>query len=481
MLDRALLQGRDFDAQGHCRVDYTDPVTGKVLERIEGDNHVFIDQFTCSGFQGFQPMLLLSNGDVSYDADVPMIPGMPTGYGVVGSSATGTLQGSYRSVDSFNNRISRSGVTFQYVYDFLSTQIPLPINYVGLTGHQLNGVVSTPFQYRWPIGEQGGMIDIERNRRFYSFECSLSNQAGGAGTIRFRDIYSVPEAVSTQHDIFKLVGSPDYYGWHGYRACWGYDYDNQRIVFMLTRYKSTLVKEQYESGYGYHRWYKWNYRDEFWVLNADFNAVDRHFVYEWGDDEGHEITSWQYRYGKSFSINNYFRLNGDHLIGMGQTPLDYSTTYTYVMYVNDYDITTGDVSEQKIQNDAFGHLCWSGSIMYFYKKYMMPASQRQSMNGNYRYWSTGFHITPVIDTDNMSVFSYNAPQCDTSYATRQQIQTGITNRFRKIWLRKEASSDDISGTAPMPFAYTAYKLPSDAPERPENSAVTIAYGLTINW
>lgn len=136
MLDRALLQGRDFDAQGHCRVDYTDPVTGKVLERIEGDNHVFIDQFTCSGFQGFQPMLLLSNGDVSYDADVPMIPGMPTGYGVVGSSATGTLQGGYRSVDSFNNRISRSGVTFQYVYDFLSTQIPLPINYVGLTGHQ---------------------------------------------------------------------------------------------------------------------------------------------------------------------------------------------------------------------------------------------------------------------------------------------------------------------------------------------------------
>ena len=119
--------------------------------------------------------------------------------------------------------------------------------------------------------------------------------------------------------------------------------------------------------------------------------------------------------------------------------------------------------------------------MYFYKKYMMPASQRQSMNGNYRYWSTGFHITPVVDTSDMSVFSYNAPQCDSSYATRQQIQTGITNRFRKIWLRKESYSDDSVGTAPMPFAYTAYKLPSDAPERPENSAVTIAYGLTINW
>lgn len=81
----------------------------------------------------------------------------------------------------------------------------------------------------------------------------------------------------------------------------------------------------------------------------------------------------------------------------------------------------------------------------------------------------------------MSVFSYNAPQCDTSYPNRQQIQTGITNRFRKLWLRKETSSDDVKGTASMPFAYTAYKLPSDAPERPENSAVTIAYGLTINW
>lgn len=42
MRDLTDLQRHLIGAElhGHCRVDYTDPITGKVLERVEGDNHV---------------------------------------------------------------------------------------------------------------------------------------------------------------------------------------------------------------------------------------------------------------------------------------------------------------------------------------------------------------------------------------------------------------------------------------------------------
>ena len=54
MRDLTDLQKHLIGAElhGHCRVDYTDPITGKVLERVEGDNHVFMDQFMAQDFQG---------------------------------------------------------------------------------------------------------------------------------------------------------------------------------------------------------------------------------------------------------------------------------------------------------------------------------------------------------------------------------------------------------------------------------------------
>lgn len=133
MRDLSQLNGRAVDAHGHCRIDYTDPITGKVLERIEGDNHVFVNQFSTSLFQNQMPnaTMLLTSGDIGLDTSLPYIPGIPCGYGDINSTATGIYRGAYRSTDSFLNRVSLNHVSNMYVYDFLSTQIPRKINYVG--------------------------------------------------------------------------------------------------------------------------------------------------------------------------------------------------------------------------------------------------------------------------------------------------------------------------------------------------------------
>lgn len=85
MRDLTDLQKHLIGAElhGHCRVDYTDPITGKVLERVEGDNHVFMDQFMAQDFQGqaLSAALLITNGEQSLDTDLPYLPGTPIGYG----------------------------------------------------------------------------------------------------------------------------------------------------------------------------------------------------------------------------------------------------------------------------------------------------------------------------------------------------------------------------------------------------------------
>ena len=111
-LKNFLLQEKNnLDAHGHCRIDYTDPLTGKVLERVEGDNHVFVDQFV-NNFQNtaLRSTLLLTDGKSDLDTDFPWIPGNPIGYGNIDSSATGIYLGSYRSVDSISAGLHNRGL-----------------------------------------------------------------------------------------------------------------------------------------------------------------------------------------------------------------------------------------------------------------------------------------------------------------------------------------------------------------------------------
>ena len=43
MKEKIELNPKPADIVGHCKIEYKDPITDKILEKIEGDNHVFVD------------------------------------------------------------------------------------------------------------------------------------------------------------------------------------------------------------------------------------------------------------------------------------------------------------------------------------------------------------------------------------------------------------------------------------------------------
>lgn len=487
------------ELHGHCRIDYTDPITGKVLERIEGDNHVFMDQFMAQSFQSnaLSSALLITNGEKELDTDLPWIPGTPIGYGSPSSEATGIYQGSFRQVDSYRNRITQQGVTSLYVYDFLTTQIPDVIRYVGLTASGQTGVNTTPFTYRWPMDNCNGIYDIERKVLFFGGTCSLSNNAGGDGSLYIYKILNEPTAVAEKIDLFALCERPDNYwptieNWsnrsQGYQATWGYDYENQTIVLKLTRY---CIRERYDGYYNGRNnyYYVTYYTDDFWVISKDGTEVVKHFQYKWNTDERlNNSSSWQYDYhfwtGNGFP--SYVRLYGDKLYGFSQTAPEYDATqYNNVFYAYQYDITTGDISYERYNtgHNASHPLMSTAYTLYCYKGYTFSSCNNNRYNANYGFTSTLMGVNPMYDvyTDD---FYTNCPVANYYYSNdgRYLIEKGQTSVYGKTWnVKPPLGGDDRTATMAMPFAYTAYQLPSDAPVRPENSAVTIAYGLTVKW
>jgi hypothetical protein len=500
MRDLTDLQRHLIGAElhGHCRVDYTDPITGKVLERVEGDNHVFMDQFMAQDFQGqaLSAALLITNGEQSLDTDLPYLPGTPIGYSTPSSEATGIYQGSFRSVDSYRNRITQQGITNLYVYDFLTTQIPDIIRYVGLTAAGQTGVNTTPFTYRWPRNNCDGIYDIERKIMLYRGTCSLSNSAGGDGQLYIYKITNEPTEVAKQIDLFALCEKPDNYwptidGWsnytQGYQATWGYDYENQTIVLKLMRY---CIRRRYEyiSGIS-HYYYVTYYSDDFWVISKDGSEVVKHFQYKWNTEERTDTSSsWQkdYHFWTGNGFPAYTRLYGDKLYAFSRTaPNNQDAQYNNVFYVYQYDITTGDISYERYNtgHNASHPLMTTEYTLHCYKGYTFASCNNNRYNANYGFTSTLMGVCPMYDvyTDD---FYTNCPVANYYYSDDGSylIEKGQTSVYGKTWnVKPPISSDDSIAKASMPFAYTAYQLPSDAPVRPANSAVTIAYGLEIKW
>ena len=491
MRDLTDLQRHLIGAElhGHCRVDYTDPITGKVLERVEGDNHVFMDQFMAQDFQGqaLSAALLITNGEQSLDTDLPYLPGTPIGYGTPSSEATGIYQGSFRSVDSYRNRITQQGITNLYVYDFLTTQIPDTIRYVGLTAAGQTGVNTTPFTYRWPRNKCDGIYDIERKIMLYRGTCSLSDSAGGDGQLYIYKITNEPTEVAKQIDLFALCEKPDNYwptidGWsnytQGYQATWGYDYENQTIVLKLMRY---CIRRRYD--------YVTYYSDDFWVISKDGSEVVKHFQYKWNTEERTDTSSsWKkdYHFWTGNGFPAYTRLYGDKLYAFSRTaPNNQDAQYNNVFYVYQYDITTGDISYERYNtgHNASHPLMTTEYTLYCYKGYTFASCNNNRYNANYGFTSTLMGVCPMYDvyTDD---FYTNCPVANYYYSDDGSylIEKGQTSVYGKTWnVKPPISSDDSIAKASMPFAYTAYQLPSDAPVRPANSAVTIAYGLEIKW
>lgn len=516
MTDLGTIQRTPIQAVGRCRVDYSDPVTGRILERIEGGNHVFTPQFYATDFQttALEAALLLTDGTQTLDTDLPWLPGRPIGYASPSSLATGLFQGAYRSADSYRNRVSQNGVDNLYVYDFLPAQIPDTIRYVGLTAANRGTSIRAPFQYRWPTDDSSGIYDIQRKVRLYGGTVSLSNTEGGAGSVYINKVVNQPGETPVRLDLFDLLGQPDNY-WvidegftlstRGYSSTWGYDYEAQHIVCKLTRWMLEYRRETVSYG-EYQYYYTYKFKDDIWIVSGDGDEVIHHYAHTWyalndvlSTDPAYKGTDWRYYYqfrtGDRFTP--YVRLYGNTMYGFSRTPADYSESVSdSVYYVYQYNLSTRAITCTRSPLPAEHPLVGYDSTMYCFKGYTWPGAAYYSSERN-GYTANGFTANamgavPMYDVYSDSVYSYCPviietfdPTSSTGVYGHTLIEKGQTNVYGALWNAKprlSSFSPDTTVSSPlMPFALTAYRLPADAPVRPEGAAVTIAYGLNITW
>lgn len=133
---------KPFGAEGRVQIDYTDPVTGKVKERVKGHNHVFTDSlFAAQGwFDNLSTVpLWLSDNTSEIDTDFPFLLGNPIGFGVPGEGASGTYKGNWNSASGLLKQASLDSVSFKYVYDFAPSQVTEEVKSIGLTNQYSRG------------------------------------------------------------------------------------------------------------------------------------------------------------------------------------------------------------------------------------------------------------------------------------------------------------------------------------------------------
>lgn len=532
MIDISKVPKSEMQIKGHCRVDYTDPITGKVLERIEGDNHVFIDQFMAASFQDtcLNATLLVTDGTAELDTSLPWIPGKPIGYASPSSTAYGLFRGAYRASDSYVNSMSQSGVDSLYVYDFLTSQIPGTIRYVGLTGSDRVGLAQTPYRMRWPRDNYAGVYDIARKRWIGNLQVTLSKDSGGAGSLTVQTQTNEHGAVASTLDLFTLVGSPDNYfaplsyteyntgdtksqtrNQQGFWPLLFYDYENQRIGVRIRRYCWDYYYDYSATSPTTRKYYHTlRIREDIWTVNLAGTTVSDHYTHSWTPTVELETNSNSAPYDAVSALPNQVggyapdcgRLYGSNLITLSSYNPTHVRAYHDYQHVYKENIISGSFSNEAITaGDRYAVTEYS-QILYCFGNYMWgPMYYVSSGDNNFVLNGTTVHtkwgldtdymgVVPMYDVDADAVYTW-CPVGQTStmsdtYLRGSLIQNGMTNIWSGTWAIKPYfgsgyNANTSTAICDMPFAYTAYKLPSNAPSRPSGSAVTIAYGLSISW
>lgn len=193
MYDIAELRHRQpIHAEGHPCITLTDPLTGKIKEKIQGKNHVFLDALLC------RPSLsgdwvnaistlwtCLNDSTLAVDANIPYLMGQTIGYGVPTASGSGAFRGAYNAANQVLARKTRESVYWKFQYDFTTAQANGTINSIGLTHQYQIGVAYKPIS---------------------GFPTYVDNTYGRWCTSDGRYTYSCTDAgVITKHDI--LLGT----------------------------------------------------------------------------------------------------------------------------------------------------------------------------------------------------------------------------------------------------------------------------------
>ena len=228
-------------AVGKFCIDLTDPVTGKVLERMNGTNHVFEDVLYAGAWidATSQAWMVLNDSQLPIDPDMPYVMGQTVGYGRPSQSGLGLFRGAYNAANQKLAEWDLTSIRWKFQYDFTAPQAIGTIRQIGLT-HQYNRVLTKYQQSRIPISAHSDAVYCTSDER-YSYSCS------SLGKVYKYDNYL---GTVSEIDISSLVGTSN-----GSRVAYApatgkyyiYDfYKTPKSVYEFTDNTFTSLNKTYE-------------------------------------------------------------------------------------------------------------------------------------------------------------------------------------------------------------------------------------------
>lgn len=437
MKDKLILPDIAFQAKGKCKLQYTDPDTGKVLMEVGGDNHVFIKQFV--GTTGFQASALASDlflcqGGHDPGDDIPVIPGDPIGYGRVGTDGAGLYRGTYRTADSYYNKRSLAKVSNKYVYDFLNTQALGRVDWVGLTAALSTGYTNCAWRPPFPYN----LDNLGNTVRVYNCETGEYHYLSPSGTTLYlKHTNRFTDTSERSLSLYSALGA--FYS--GYRkVC--LDTVNNR-VYVLAYYK------QSSSG---------SYLSKCLLLSEDLSSVESvtdiasggsGIQYGEGGCAYNGKIGWVYRYGVT-SYRVY--------------TLDLST----MAITSAIKYNTGSENYIKIDNDntmVYRRFVWNDRA----------SASEGSAAGEGSYF---LYTSPLVDVELGEAVAMIPPGPRPQYSPWQYM-TGLAcvSAYAGQWV----SYQHTDSAPQIVTAYTKYRVPEDTPDRPEGTGMTVTYELEIEW
>lgn len=184
-------------AEGRYCIDLTDPVTGKVTERIAGKNHVFEESLFSSWPSSVSTVCLaLNDSTTEIDSNMPFLFGQNVGYGLPSTSGTGNYRGAFNSANQVLAKMTPDSVRWKFQYDFTTAQANGTIGTIGLTYQYLRDSKS-PMKGFYPQAVSTGYSTYTSDGR-YSYNCTT------AGIITRYDNYM---GLYTLFDVSAIVGT----------------------------------------------------------------------------------------------------------------------------------------------------------------------------------------------------------------------------------------------------------------------------------
>ena len=242
-------------AVGKFCIDLTDPVTGKVLERMNGTNHVFEDVlYADAGNTSWidatsQAWMVLNDSQLPIDPDMPYVMGQTVGYGRPSQSGSGLFRGAYNAANQKLAEWDFTSIRWKFQYDFTAPQAIGTIRQIGLT-HQYNRALVKQQQSRIPISVNSGAAQYTSDER-YSYACSksgiVSKYDNYLGTVSEIDISSLVGTLSSPR-VAYAPATGKYYIYDFYKTPKSvYEFTDNTFTSLNKTYELTNVSSIYSN------------------------------------------------------------------------------------------------------------------------------------------------------------------------------------------------------------------------------------------